>query len=189
MMTAFSKKLTICACGCALLSFSAGIISPMTADAAFGLKLPKIILSGPGNTDEASTIRPTPQSTGNICGQAFFNNTNNGLPAAGFEVYLLRGDPGPGDVFAVEGDTLVIYSPAVKLGVTDEQGRYSAPVPPNINDFASNHRFPEVRFLFYKPNTGFLITKHNMANLTDFRKIENISYGQVGSKTTHVVFR
>lgn len=185
-MTTCSKKLAACACAVALFSFSA----TMTADAAFGLKLPKINLPGISNTNGPANSPNVPitQNGSNIQGQVFYNSSNNGLPAAGFEVYLIHGHTTTSDLYKIQGDALVIYSDYVKLGVTDAQGRYSAPIPPNINDFASKSQFPEIRLLFYKPNFTFRFEKRMVGCLSDFTETKNIDYENQGAKTTHIVF-
>lgn len=185
-MTMFTRKLAVCTCALALLSFSAAV----TAEAGFGLKLPKINLPGISNTNDPAntTNAPIKQNGGNIQGQVFYNSSNNDLPAAGFDVYLIHGYTNSHDLYKIQGDALVIYSHYVKLGVTDAQGRYSAPIPPNINDFASKSQFPEVRLLFYKPNFTFRFEKRMVACLSDFTETKNIDYENQGAKTTHIVF-
>lgn len=176
MMTSFSKKLVTCACVCALTVFASNVESPMTAE-AFGLKLPKINLPGSVNkSPSAPSMKQVPKGEQRINGQAFFNNSNNNLPAAGFDVYLVHGALSTSD-YTLNGETLTYHTPAVKLGTTDDQGKFSFPVPANVEDFVAHYKFPCVKVLVFKPYTAYVLQEVSADNISEFIDIRNLTAG------------
>ena len=176
-MTGFSKKLVTCACVCALTVFASNVESPITAE-AFGIKLPKITLPGNASKNPSAqqdqTMKQIPKGEKRIKGQAFFNNSNNDLPATGFDVYLVHGALAHSD-YTLNGETITFHTPAMKLGTTDEQGKFSFPVPPNVEEFVAHYKFPCVKILLFKPYTAYTLQEVPVSYIGEHIDIRNLS--------------
>jgi len=189
-MTTISKKLALAASAIALSAFIGGMLMPTSAEAGFGIKIPKIKVgtNNQGNNGGGTTTNAAQAPKGkNICGRVSYNNTGNYAPAAGFEVYLLHGNSFPRQN-PNNKSQLLVDGPHMKLTTTDANGNYSAPIPANVNDYATRGKFPEVKLLFFKSGTSHVSQKRSVTYLGEFTKTENVSRWDVGVNPTEIVF-
>lgn len=180
-MISISKKLLLCASAIALSAFVGGILTPTTAEAGFGIKVPNIKVPGAKVQKGSNTSNNAAQAPkGNmICGKVSYNNTGNYKPAAGFDVYLLHGNSFP-HRDANDPSVLLVDGPHMKIATTDANGNYSAPIPANVNSFATNGKFPDVKLLFFKPGTGNYAEKRSLNYIGKFTETTSISHWEPG---------
>lgn len=189
-MNIISKKTALAASALALFAFVGGIMTPTPAEAAIGLKIPKIKVpvGSAKKGDTANQAAPTTKAK-SFSGRAQFNNTGNYKPAAGFDVYLIHGNFTYSSSWCKEdGNVLRIFGPGYKIGTTDANGNYSGPIPPNAKDFANSTRFPEVKIMFFKPGFGSHHVSVTYQFIGEFLKVENISNWNPRTYLTKIVF-
>lgn len=180
-MSTISKRLALSVSVIALAAFVGGVLSPTTAEAGFGIKVPNIKVPGVKVQKDSNSGGNTAQAPkgNNICGKVSYNNTGNYKPAAGFDVYLLHGNSFP-HKDAKDPSVLLVDGPHMKIATTDANGNYSAPIPANINDFATKGKFPDVKLLFFKPGTGNYAEKRSVNYLGKFTETTSISHWEAG---------